>query len=311
MNLAMPFAGEALPLLRAMMSVAMADGVLDDRERALLDFCARLYRADVVVEELEPIDPTALAAQLDDVEQRRRLLQQLVVMAMTDEEVHPNELATLQGFAAALEVEEPLLETLRLLVDGHKRRMAFDMMRKSFIAKHFQEVRAHEGLGAYWRIGKAFAGLADAETAARYQALGAMPGGTLGRAYFEHCRAHGYPLPGERGGAPEAMIFHDLGHALTGYTTDPAGEMQMAAFEAGYMGEDGFSVTVFALLLFHLGQELGTDARPERGFFDPERWQAAFERGRRMLVDLRRWDPNPHWLKPVPQVRTELGVGAA
>lgn len=309
MDFAMPYAGEAELLLGAMLSVAQADVKLEPRERSLLNFCRDLYGLDTPVEALAPVTPAELAARLgDDPEQRRRLVRQLIVMSMLDEEVHPRELEQVEAFAEALGVDEPTLRTLELLVEGKRRRMAADFMRRSFIAHHLADVRKEQGAAGVWRLGKSLLGLGDGATAARYRALGELPEGSLGRVYHDHLREQGYALPGERGGAPEALIFHDLGHVLIGLGTSPGEELRVAAFEAGYMGEDSFSVTVFAMLLFHMGQEMGTEAKPERGWFDVETWTESYALGQRLHMDLRHWDPAPHWAQPLEAVRRSLGL---
>ncbi len=38
--------------------------------------------------------------------------------------------------------------------------------------------------------------------AERYRALGSLPRGSFGRAYYEHCRSRNFPFPGEASGIP-------------------------------------------------------------------------------------------------------------
>lgn len=46
------------------------------------------------------------------------------------------------------------------------------------------------------------------------------------------------PLPGEPGCIPEDLIIvHDASHILGGFNTDQAGEIGIAALQAGYMGK--------------------------------------------------------------------------
>jgi hypothetical protein len=44
-----------------------------------------------------------------------------------------------------------------------------------------------------------------------------------------------------------------LGHVLSGYDTDPDGEIQQAAFQAGFVRKDGFMFLFFGIAQFHLG----------------------------------------------------------
>ena len=93
--------------------------------------------------------------------------------------------------------------------------------------------------------------------------------------------------------------------ALTGFSTDVAGEVQMAGFEAGYMGEDGFSVAALALFAFHLGVQI-PNIQAAKGGFDYPSFEQAWRLGLRMTVDLRRWDPWPHMARPLPELRAQL-----
>lgn len=80
-------------------------------------------------------------------------------------------------------------------------------------------------------------------------ALGAMPEGSFGRAYYEFAHANGFAADGllrardagardlNAGVGPERQWFfdrmtvaHDLWHVLTGYGTDEAGEIALLAF---------------------------------------------------------------------------------
>ena len=72
----------------------------------------------------------------------------------------------------------------------------------------------------------------DVALAVRYQALEHYPAGSLGRTYWEYCRTNGFALPGEKGGAPEQILFHDCAHLLSGYGTAPEEEVQVACFSA-------------------------------------------------------------------------------
>lgn len=156
-------------------------------------------------------------------------------------------------------------------------------------------------------LARAAVGVEDTQTLTRWASLEGLPGGSLGLALHRHMRANGFPLPGEPKGAPEAVMFHDLGHVLTGYGTDAPGEVRMGGFEAGYFGEDGFGVVTLALYIFHLGAPLpGT--RPATGQFDLAAFHEAWDLGRRLRVDLRGFDWWEHRARPLAEVRVELGL---
>jgi ubiquinone biosynthesis protein Coq4 len=157
----------------------------------------------------------------------------------------------------------------------------------------------------------------DRALAARYRALALLPEGTLGRAFLAYLEANRFSVPGDRRGFPELVIWHDFGHVLTGYGTDAEGELQMAAFQAGYMKSKPIFMLLFVALTFSAGINVAPlPQRSDHHIFERpgliERMLHAFELGSKVNVDLSdHWD---HWQwidRPVDEVRTALGIGAA
>lgn len=154
----------------------------------------------------------------------------------------------------------------------------------------------------------------DPEQAARYEALGKLPADTLGYVFYRHCRDHGFAFPGERLGFPEAGIYHDFTHVLSGYGTDPAGEIQVGRFTGGYKKHNPIFVILFVMLTFSAGINMTPLDQPiMHGIFVTEgladKFLTGVERGSRVPIDLSdRWD---HWAwveKSLEQVRTELNI---
>ena len=164
--------------------------------------------------------------------------------------------------------DEPALVDLERTLRGRHRALTLGLMRRFPPTERLRAAWRRGDLGQRWRLIKATLKIPDAATTARYLALEDMPEGTLGRRFLEHCRRHGFALPGERRALAEPLVFHDMGHALIGADTDVPGETVMAGFEAGCMGEGGFTMLEFTLLLFNLGARLPTDAKPEVGKVD-------------------------------------------
>lgn len=153
----------------------------------------------------------------------------------------------------------------------------------------------------------AFAGARDAALAARYEALGALPEGSLGRALYTHHRRHGFPFPGERGSFDDLMEPHELSHVLSGYAPHGYGEMLVSAFTAGYATHHPLDLLLLGLLQYHCGQKV--DYQPQRGLLVPEEFFEALARGAAMNTDLMdRWDWRGVLDQPLGEVRATLGV---
>lgn len=126
----------------------------------------------------------------------------------------------------------------------------------------------------------------DPALAARYRVLEHYPHGSLGRSYWEYCRKNGFALPGEKGGAPEQIMFHDSAHVLSGYGTTPDEEVQVACFSAGFQRREPWIFVFFVLLQFHVGIRMTPITTARTGFFDSEKAMIAIRRGAAMNVDL-------------------------
>jgi ubiquinone biosynthesis protein Coq4 len=158
-------------------------------------------------------------------------------------------------------------------------------------------------LGGLWGFG------ADRATAQRYARLAQFPQGSVGHALYAYCKQNGFGLPGTNKGLPEQVSFHDIGHLLSGYDTNPAGEIKQAAFQAGFVRKDGFVLLFFGIIQFHLGIQITPVAAPETGFFDIEQVMTALARGAACAMDLS--DSWNFWAvadRPLDQLRANLRV---
>lgn len=213
--------------------MATHDGPLGDREAALLE-AGREVAGVGPVELHQPLSPDALAAALSSPSLARQALSAMVVMSVLDNEPSALAASLIESYARALGVGSDELTNLRQVVDGHLWTFKLDLARRVWLGEHLRA--AWQSGGVRWLVGAVGARLGiveDAALADRYRALGALPAGTVGRTYVESQRADGFPLPGEKGSQVEPVVIHDLMHLLSGYGTDPAGEILTASFCAG------------------------------------------------------------------------------
>ncbi len=318
MKLVRPNPDQAQVGLRAMKAVALAGagGGFGPAASAMIAAVQRcLLGTDENFQSLEPATPDELAVAFDDPALAQQIVQGMVLLAIADDQPDPERMATIGSFAKALKVDDPGLTAIRELAERHMLLFRIDFYRRSHLATAFREQYRRYGLAS---LVKGIAGLRgmreDPVLAARYQALGGLPADSLGRAFHDHIRRNGFAFPGEKGGFPEAGAYHDFSHVLSGYGTGPDGEMQVGAFQAGYMKTNPFFVLLFVTLTFGAGLNVTPVPQPEyhstlaiEGL--AERFFKALERGTKVTLDLSRgWD---HWAwveKPLDQARAELGI---
>jgi hypothetical protein len=308
MDIAIFQPGEVAVALGAVRAVESKPTPEQDR---FLEAVARLHRVAIDPRALPAPSPAEAAAVITDPHRRKRLLQLAVVMTTIDGTVSSEPVARVAALAGALGVDERGVRTIQKIARRHDALARLDL---------FQRVGGRM-VGGAWRderwagvrkvLAMTLGGGEDAALARRYNRLGLLPQGTFGRALWEHWVARDFSMPGQRNGIPEIAIFHDLGHVLAGYDTDPEGELQQAAFQAGFVRDDGFMFLLFAIAQFHLGLRITPIAEAEVGFLDIDKVMTALARGAACKVDLSdRWDYWPHFPRPLEEVRAELAIPA-
>lgn len=317
MQLIHPGPAEALLCLRAMRSVvARADGV-PPASRALMN-AAKTAVLDIEadIDLLAPITPAELAAGVTTPGLADQFVQAMLINVLADGEPDPECFARVAAFAAALGIAAPALRTVRLLCEHHTVLFRIDFMRRSHLRDIFaDQYRHHGGIRGLAAGVLGQRGLhEDAALAQRYLALGELPQGTFGHAYFHHCRDNGFAFPGERTGFPEAGVYHDMTHVLSGYGTTPEEETMVGAFTAGYKRVNPFYVILLPLFTFSTGVNVTPADQPHvTGVLAAPgvaaRVIAAVERGGRVNTDLsNNWDFWPLLPLPLDAARRRLDI---
>lgn len=310
MELKIPSLEQAYWGLRAMKTVALADGKLDDSERHMMEAVQRIFGTTYSLEELASIAPAELALAFPDPQLRQQLAQGLIVMSLIDGNANAQETELVEQFAKALEVSAPEVKDLRHVLKGEILQLRLDLARRFWLRDKVKDIWNGEGIRGLYKFMRGMIGkYEDTALAARYQALEHYPVGSLGRAYWEYCRNNGFALPGEKGGAPEQILFHDCAHLLSGYGTEPEGEVQVACFSAGFQRRDPWLFVFFVLLQFHVGIRMTPITKARTGFFDPAKALIAIRRGAAMNVDLNDgWDYWPVMGEQVEELRRRYNI---
>ena len=310
MELKIPSPEQAYWGLRAMKTVAMADGTLDVAERRMMMSVQGVFGTTYMIDDLDPITPAELARALPDPQIRQQLVQGLIVMSLIDGKANAQEADLIEHFTEALEVSSPEMKGLRHLLKGEIFQLRLDLARRIWLRPKVEEIWNKKGVRGVFKFALGMLGKSEnAELADRYQALEHYPVGSLGRAYWEYCRKNGFALPGEKGGAPEVILFHDCAHVLSGYGTDPDEEVQVACFSAGFQRRDPWLFVFFVLLQFHVGIRMTPITKARTGFFNPEKALIALRRGAAMNVDLNSgWDYWPVMGEQVEVLRQRYNI---
>ncbi|TAJ84777.1 hypothetical protein [Reyranella sp.] len=317
MRLLRPDPAAGLLGLRAMKTMASVSGQLGPVQRAIMAAAQKvILKLDADIDALPPITPSELASGFPTSELREQFVNGMLVVALADGVPSREMVAKVEEFAEALGVETPAVTDLRRLAEHQMLIFKLDFLRRSQVADIMKNQLAQKGPLSLAKSVLTMRGLMeDPALAARYRAWETLPSDTLGHSLISFYRKNGFSLPGERKGFPEAGLYHDLCHVLGDYGTDPEGEVQVAAFTAGFKETRPFYVVLFAVLIF----STGVNMRPSNEDFTTtgvlgkpgmaERMFAALERGAQVNLDLSdKWDYWAYAELPLAEARRQLNI---
>src|SRR5262245_32787484 len=210
------FRDHELPVaLRALRDVVASSGTITPAEDRFLEIVAELHQTKVKADSLEPIALADVARVIVEPHQRKRVVQLALIAAMVEGDVTNDEAGAVKKLARALDVDEAGLKVLQEVAGNHRLLTRVDMSRRIF-GKFGREAYDEEGLAGIRKMVDGFSGRGeDEEVAWKYKSLGLLPEGSFGRAFWAHCTSRKFHFPGEKGGIPERMVFHDFGHVLS------------------------------------------------------------------------------------------------
>ncbi|HMI88682.1 MAG TPA: hypothetical protein VK550_31605 [Polyangiaceae bacterium] len=292
-------------VLRALRDVAASNDAFTEAERDFVQSVALMHGASVEPDSLPAIRLEEVARVVVDPHRRKRAVQLAIVMALVEGDPSDATQRSVQALAAALDIPEPGLRVLYDLSHGHSMAARIEMLRR--IRSFAQGL---DGFPGFRKLAVALLGLAseDAVLAARYRALENCAPESFGRAFYNHIVDSGFAFPGEKHGVA-AIVFHDIGHVLSGYSVEPDGEIQQAAFQAGFSRNDGFLFLLFGILQFHLGLRITPVAKGHRGLFDVKAVLRAVDRGAACRADFGAgFDVFAYADRPLQELRDELGI---
>ena len=304
---------QARAIVGAMAGIAAARGAgITAADRISLQAAYRylLRQGDALdIASLTPPTPEELASALPDRVLQTHASRLLTVMAFIDGQLDTVKIAAVLRYAAALGIDEPYVREIADAAQGEVYRALADMTRRnmeSITGKPFLSDDASTWFLPY--RGRR----AEPALAARYRALGALPEGTLGRAYWEQYNGNGYAFPGEPDALNAAFATpHDCTHVLSGYDTSARGELLVSTFTAAMhpaLPLEGHVLPV--IFSWHLGIKINDIAKSATGALDPAAFWDAWDRGAATTTDLfaPNWDFWGNASESLTKLRQRYGI---
>ena len=194
------------------------------------------------------LGPDDLARSLPERDARRRFQELLVAVEMCRHPLSDTQVARVEEYAAALDVSMDELAIFRDLVDVGAQRAAADFQR-CFEARIVD--RSEPSMRDVPIQGDA----PEPELAARIEALGELPEGTLGWSLIDFYRRNNLETPGSRASMVNHLyIDHDMIHVIAGIEPTGEGEIALGAFQSAM---DDTPTSTFAFLSALIVHEAG------------------------------------------------------
>jgi hypothetical protein len=282
--------------------------VLGPRQRLFLDTYARITGYTLTPDYPRLIAPDEV--RIEGAHQRKRLIQLAGIAALLNRPVKPCSALYLRLLSRQLKTRDSVVDVVEAVQQGRRVRARMLAVRRTFTALIKEAYQSEGALGICRFVGAMFLKTTvNKDKHWSYKRLGLLPEGTLGREYWKHLTEVGFGFPGEPGGIPDSVAYHDVGHVLAEHDTTPLGEIQQGSFQGGNRREDGFCFIQFVILHFHHGIQITPQTPALVGNFDPEKVLWAIHRGAKANVDItHKWDYWPLMSLPLKEARARIGL---
>jgi hypothetical protein len=245
----------------------------------------------------EPASAEELAAAMVGLPEptRHRVVQFMMVLELI---LHPLPLEVaeqVEAYAAALGVRDDLLAVGRDYAEGAFGLALKDLERGGYFHDFDDHGTLEARLHVDRRIAEPFEHFhSDPALLARWEALGALPDGTLGREVWRFYRSRGFDFPGAAGSVAPTLAQHDFVHVLADYGAVMESEIETFALMAAADPDPrGFSWLATVLGVFETGyvpEAAGGVLQADRGHLEVPgmcaRLADALRRGRQVRRDL-------------------------
>lgn len=184
---------------------------------------------------------------------RTRIVQMMLLCALVLRPLPRDVVEQVSACARELSVDEAMVEVAQEFAAGSLGLAAIDFERNGYSATWGHEDRAvlHASaeLHSPWDVT-----VTDHRLAERWEGLGSLPPGTLGRGVWEMYQARGFTFPGLPGSAPPLLAQHDWVHVLADYGTTVESEVEVFGFIARANDDmHAFSLLAMVISLFETG----------------------------------------------------------
>lgn len=301
------FSQKELPAVFSVLRTALNPGELNLEEKSFLETYSKItgYKMHP-----EPTIINPESVSLEDPHKAKRLIQLCAMAVLLSRPVRKESVAFVEVLARHLRISDPVIGVLSALAIKNVLKARLTTIRRVFRMIIGESYRVEGPMGIVRFFAAIFGRLSvNNDKLWKYKRLGLLSEGTLGREYWKHITELGFSFPGERGGIPDPISYHDVSHVLNDYDTTPRGEIQQGSFQGGSRREGGFGFIQFVILQFHQGIRITPIAKAEVGNFDPTEVLWAIHRGALFKEDVTQgWNYWKLMSLPLEEARAQMGL---
>jgi hypothetical protein len=317
-----PDAAEVRLIAGAVAGAVAPGGQLTSLQRLLIEAITESMTGFVVPANHVPrIDPEEFANALADRDEgfRHRMVHFMLVCSLVLVPLPEEVVQRVEAYARELCIDDSMLRVAGRYSRGSLGLALLDFQRSGYMetwdASHTAALHTSGALDDAWEQC-----VRDEALAQQWEALRALPGGTLGREVVKFYDARGFVFPGRPGSAPPLLAQHDWVHVVAEYGSTVESELEVFGLIARANDDPrGFSLLAMVISLFETGY-----LASGMGLFHYDRGHLAHEGMAVRLADAMRRGAlvgahagGPDLLeidwfaqaaRPVEDVRTELGI---
>ncbi len=241
--------------VRAVWGACNVEGGPTAEQKSVISALAHGYfRLSADPAHFEALGPEGAAEAFPSQAQRHRVGEVMVFLELCRHPFTATQVERVDAYAAALEIPEETLATIRdLATRGHHEARADYARYFRTQVDHLLDPQLAPRYGHDLDV-------PDPVLVQRLRNLKDCRAGTLGRAFGEFYERNGFALPGETPHMPAFFVAHDMSHVLAGYAPTEVGEIALGAMECALSDTSAHWVRFLGNLSVHEAGFLGEAA---------------------------------------------------
>lgn len=243
-------------MARGLIGALAVDGQVDPIQVGIMQaMVSAMSTSPTDVTGLQPLTATELADAVTDQVLREQFVSACLVLEMAVAPQPPAMHQRVREYAKALDIDNEFVGTMSLYAKNSLGMAYADLIRHGAVIEYQKQLVKRDGLMSVARnLAAKFGAAENGPLREKWEDLGHLPVGTLGKVVTEFYSENGFTYPGTKGGVDPVLAQHDFVHVLADYATAPMSEIEVFTFiSAASPNPKTFSYALTLVALFQSG----------------------------------------------------------